>query len=57
MADTKLTREARVRLARKRRHTEEQSIAEELSALPSECLYMDRFCGDALVYSWTHTTV
>lgn len=51
MADTKLTREARVRLARKRRNTEAQAIVEELSALPSESFMCDRFCGDALVYS------
>lgn len=51
MADTKLTREARVRLARKRQHQEQEAIREELSALPSEAFMMDRFCGDCLIYS------
>lgn len=51
MADTKMTREARVRLTRKRRHQEEDAIMEELAAMPSESFMLDRFCGDSLVYS------
>lgn len=51
MADTKLTREARVRLARKRQQVRAQAITEELSSLPCEAFYNERFCGDALVYS------
>jgi hypothetical protein len=56
MADTKLTREARVRLARKRRHCQEQAIIEELSALPTEAFHNERFCGDCLIYSVAHHT-
>ena len=46
-----MTREARVRLSRKRRHMEEDAIMEELSAMPSNSFMLDRFCGDSLIYS------
>ncbi len=51
MADTKLTREARVRLSRKRQHQEADVIREELEALSSDSFFNDRFCGDVLLYS------
>ena len=50
MADTKLTRESRRRLERKRQRQEAVDLCEHLECLAQDgCLHYDGFSGDSLV--------